>query len=84
MNQPESFVQTPQSPLATVSLANGCDTCTPSAGDVVSSSLTFKSPSDVSAAGSIAVAEEEDDSFLNDVSAAGLVAAVEVGDDMFF
>ena len=58
MNQPESFVQTPQSLLATVSPANGCDTSTPSAGDVVSPSVTFESPSDVSAAGSIDVAEK--------------------------
>ena len=83
MNQPESFVQTSRSPLAAVNPANGCDTCTPSAGDVISPSLTFKSPSNVSAAGSIAVAEEGDDSFLGDVSAAGSIAAVEVGGDIF-
>ena len=55
--------------------ANGRDTCTPSAGDVVLPSLTLESPSDISNAGSITVAEEGDDSFLNDVLAADLVAA---------
>ena len=54
-----------------------------SAGVVVSPSLTFEPPSDVSAAGSIAVAEEGDDNFLN-VSAAGSVAAVEVEETVFF
>ena len=83
MNQPESFAQTPQLPLAAATPVNGRDTCTPSASDVVLPSLTLDSPSDVSNAGSITAAEDGDDSRLNDVLAAGSVAAAGVEDDSF-